>query len=45
MHQYLKIKGGFLRVDVDRVNGKPQVTFQHYGVDGGILNEDIQRGK
>ena len=45
MHQYLKIKGGFLRVDVDRVDGKPQVTFRHHGVDGGILNEDIQLGK
>lgn len=45
MHQYLKIKGGFLRVDVDRVDGKPQVTFRHHGVDGKILNEDIQLGK
>ena len=45
MHQYLKIKGGFLRVDVDRVDGKPHVTFRHHGVDGEILNEDIQLGK
>jgi alkaline phosphatase D len=42
MHQYLKIRGGFLRVDVDRVDGKPQLTFRHHGTDGEILNEDIQ---
>ncbi|MDB4438323.1 alkaline phosphatase D family protein [bacterium] len=45
MHQYLNIRGGFLRVDVDRVDGKPQVTFRHHGVDGKVLNEDIQYGK
>jgi hypothetical protein len=37
MHQYLKIRGGFLRVD-----GTPQLTFRHHGTDGKILNEDIQ---
>lgn len=42
MHQYLKICGGFLRVDVDRVDGIPQLTFRHHGTDGSVLNEDIQ---
>lgn len=45
MHQYLKIRGGFLRVDVDRVDGKPQVAFRHHGVDGKVLNEDLQYEK
>ena len=45
MHQYLKIKGGFLRVDVERIDGKPCATFRHHGVDGKILNEDIQSEK
>jgi alkaline phosphatase D len=40
-HRYLKIKGGFLFVEVDRVNGVPTITFRHYGVDGSIYNEDI----
>lgn len=41
MHEYLKIKGGFLSVTVERNNGKPVVTFRHYGTDGSIYNEDL----
>ncbi len=41
MHKYLKIKGGFLSVTVERKNGKPEITFRHYGTDGSIYNEDI----
>jgi len=40
MHRYLRIKGGFLAVSVERVNGKPTITFRHYGPDGRIYNED-----
>ena len=40
MHKYLKIRGGFLSVIVERQNGKPEITFRHYGTDGGIYNED-----
>jgi alkaline phosphatase D len=43
MHKYLNVKGGFLRVVVKRVKGKPQVAFQHHSVDGKIYNEDIKR--
>jgi hypothetical protein len=32
--------GGFLAVIVDRLEGRPTLTFRHYGVDGNILNED-----
>jgi len=39
-HQYLNVIGGFLAVIVDRPEGRPTVTFRHYGVDGDILNED-----
>jgi alkaline phosphatase D len=39
-HKYLNVIGGFLAVTVDRVRGKPTVTFRHHGVDGGVLNED-----
>ena len=41
MHRYLKIKGGFLSVTVERVNQTPTITFRHYGIDGSIYNEDV----
>jgi alkaline phosphatase D len=40
MHQYLRIKGGFLLVTVERPDGKPAITFRHYGTDGTIYHED-----
>ena len=40
MHQYLRIKGGFLAVSVERINGTPTITFRHYGPDGKVYNED-----
>jgi len=39
-HQYLNVTGGFLAVAVERLQGKPTLTFRHYGVDGDILNEN-----
>ena len=39
-HLYLNVIGGFLAVIVNRENGKPVITFRHYGVNGEILNED-----
>jgi alkaline phosphatase D len=41
MHRYLKVKGGFLSVTVDRIDGEPTIIFRHHGVDGSIYNEDI----
>lgn len=41
MHRYLKIKGGFLSVTVERIDGEPTITFRHHGVDGRIYNEDV----
>jgi alkaline phosphatase D len=41
MHRYLKIKGGFLSVTVDRVDGVPAIAFRHHGVDGTVYNEDV----
>ena len=41
MHQYLNIKGGFLRVEVTRdTEGNPTAIFRHHDVDGNVLNED-----
>ncbi|MCX6630867.1 MAG: alkaline phosphatase D family protein, partial [Candidatus Solibacter sp.] len=39
-HRYLNIVGGFLAGTVERIDGKPVLTFRHYSVDGKILNED-----
>jgi len=41
MHRYLKVKGGFLSVVVDRVDDVPRIVFRHHGIDGSIYNEDI----
>ncbi|MHC4996794.1 MAG: family 16 glycoside hydrolase [Planctomycetota bacterium] len=40
MHRYLKIKGGFLEVEVSRENGEPGIAFRHHAVDGGVYHED-----
>lgn len=42
MHRYLNVQGGFLRVEVSRVKGSPQISFRHYDVNGNVANEDIQ---
>ena len=36
-HEYLNIVGGFLRVEADRQNNKPFISFSHYSVDGNLL--------
>jgi alkaline phosphatase D len=40
MHRYLKVQGGFLGVEVKRVNDKPIAIFRHYAVDGSVYNEE-----
>lgn len=45
MHQFLRIKGGFLYVDVERQHDVPQVTFRHYGVDGKIYHEEVHAAR
>jgi alkaline phosphatase D len=40
MHRYLQIIGGFLAVDVQRINGSPEITFSHYNVAGSIQNQE-----
>ena len=42
MHRYLKIKGGFLSVTVERKKGVPRAVFRHHGVDGTVYNEDVR---
>jgi alkaline phosphatase D len=44
-HQFLRIKGGFLSVSVDRQNGKPRIALRHHDVHGDVVNEDIFWGE
>ncbi|MEN6576620.1 MAG: hypothetical protein ABFD90_09775 [Phycisphaerales bacterium] len=39
-YRYLRIKGRFLVVIVERVEGSPTITFRHYGTDGKVYREE-----
>lgn len=39
MHQYLRVKGGFLSVTVAREWGVPVASFRHHDVEGAVRNE------
>ncbi len=39
-HRYLKVKGGFLSATVERIDGKPTLTFRHHDVDGNVNHHD-----
>jgi alkaline phosphatase D len=43
MHRYLKVKGGFLSVTVERAEEGPRIVFRHHDVSGEILNENVRR--
>ena len=45
MHQYLKVKGGFLSVVVERQARQARAILTHYGTDGAIHNRDIITAK
>ena len=40
-HRFLRVKGGFLRGLVERVNNVPTLTFQHCDVDGNVVHEEV----
>ncbi len=40
MHRYLKIKGGFLSVEVSQDEDGPEISFTHHAVDGSIYHEE-----
>jgi alkaline phosphatase D len=39
-HKFLRVKGGFIGIKVDRQNGKPFIKFTHNDVDGNKVNEE-----
>ncbi len=40
-HRFLRVKGGFLRGEVKRINGTHSLTFQHFDVDGNVVHEEV----
>jgi alkaline phosphatase D len=39
-HRFLRVKGGFIGVKVDREKDKPQIVFTLYDVDGVVVHEE-----
>lgn len=39
-HKFLRVKGGFMGIKVDRLDGKPFIQFTHYDVNGSVKNEE-----
>jgi alkaline phosphatase D len=44
-HKFLRVKGGFIAVKVERERGVPVITFTHYDVDGNAVNIDRLEAK
>ena len=38
-HRFLRVRGGFLSVTVDHIDGKSTAIFRHHDVDGNVVNE------
>ena len=41
MHRFLRVKGGFLSMTVDRPDGKPTLVARFHDVDGNVVYEDV----
>lgn len=39
-HLFLRIKGGFLSVDVNRTEDQPRISFRHHDVNGSVVHEE-----
>ena len=39
-HQFLRVNGGFLSINVFRKEGSPKIIFTHYDVDGKVVNQE-----
>ncbi len=39
-HQFLRVKGGFIGIQIDRQNQKPFIRFTHYDVAGNPVHEE-----
>jgi alkaline phosphatase D len=43
MHRFLRVKGGFLSVTIDREEGVPVAIFRHHDVAGTVVHEEVVR--
>jgi alkaline phosphatase D len=41
MHRFMRVKGGFLSVIVERVGGVPMAFIRHHDVEGKVVNEEV----
>jgi alkaline phosphatase D len=41
MHHYLNVKGGFLSVVIERIDGHAHAVCTHHGVDGTVYKRDV----
>ncbi|WP_372774267.1 alkaline phosphatase [Mangrovibacterium sp.] len=44
-HKFLRVKGGFLAVNIYRENDQPMICFTHYDVDGNQMHQEIIKAK
>ena len=44
-HRFLRVKGGFLSVTVERVNTTPTLSVRFHGVDGTVHHTDVRDAK
>lgn len=44
-HRFLRVKGGFLSVTVERVQDQPRIIFRHHKVDGAVAHEQAHEGE
>ena len=40
-HRFLRVEGGFLKVNVSREDDKPVIAFQHCDVDGHVVHKEV----
>lgn len=43
-HRFLRVKGGFLGVKVERIDSLPMITFSHYDKKGNVVHEGKIKG-
>ncbi len=39
-HRFLRVKGGYLKVNVSRENGVPAIVFSHCDVEGNVVHKE-----
>jgi alkaline phosphatase D len=45
IHRFLRVKGGFLSMTIDRPEGLPTLTARFHDVDGNVMYEDVVKAE